>query len=101
MFKIITTPSKLERLEVLALPHVMEKLLRDASKLSHKLGTDVYVYHFPGHREIKKTSKITYLDEQINLNIMKDDRIAVEDADCLSAILRAKIMIKYFKQFHT
>lgn len=52
MFKIYTQlpedVHEVYRLQDLALPPALDKILRSAAKLSLRLGVDVYFYHFSG-----------------------------------------------------
>ena len=99
MFQVFPSSNKLERLQDLALPHVIDKVLRDASKLSLRLGIDVYVYNFPGYRKIKKSSSIDFVDERIEFFITKDNRIVIKGAECLSAVFLADRAARTFKRF--
>lgn len=92
-------PTKVQTLQELALPIVVEKALRDASKLSLRLGIDIYFYNTSGNRAIKGYSYIDFIDGLVNFIIMKDDRIAVENAPYLSAIWTESWANKYFKFF--
>jgi hypothetical protein len=97
MFEIFTSTDKLERLQDLALPHAIDKVLRDASKLSLRLSIDVYFYNFSGNREIKKASSIDFVDEKLNFLVMQDDRIAIKGTECLSAIVPLDQAVNHFK----
>jgi hypothetical protein len=99
MFQVYSSTNKLGRLQDLALPHVIDKVLRDASKLSLRLGIDVYFYNFPGYREIKKCSSINFIDKEIKFFVTMDDRIAINGAECLSAILFPNEVTECFKEF--
>ena len=99
MFQIFTLNNKVERLQDLALPHAVDKLLRDASKLSLRTCVDVYIYNFSGHRKIKKVTSIDFIDEKINFLVMDDDRIAIKGAECLSAVLPEYHVMHYLRDF--
>lgn len=102
MFQVFALPEtnfQVERLEELSLPLALEGALHDASKISHRLGVDVSIYNFTGHRKIKKYSGIDFLDEKIPFMIMEDDRIAVEGSKQLSAIFQRDRAVKNFKKF--
>src|ERR1700739_2977898 len=97
MFQILTSTKKLERLQDLALPHAVNKVLQDASKLSLRLGIDVYFYHSPGYRKIKKFCSIDFIDGKISFLIMEDDRIAIKGTECLSAVIPENKAVYHFK----
>src|SRR5215467_6953174 len=97
MFQLFTSTDKVERLQDLALPHVVDKVLREASKLSLRLGIEIYFYNSSGYREIKKLSSIDFVDKKIPFLVMDDGRIAVKGTECLSAILPENQALKYFK----
>lgn len=101
MFHIIPLyeSDRLEKLEDLATPFALDRVLRDASKLSLRLGVNVYIYNFADHRTIKKFSCIDFIDKKIDFAITKDNRIAAEGADRLSGIILKDKAIKYFKRF--
>lgn len=98
MFQILRS-HQVERLQDLALPLAVDKVLRDASKLSLRLCVDIYFYNYSGHRKIKKLSSIDFVDEKILFLVMEDDRIAAKGTECLSAILPENQALSYFKIF--
>src|ERR1700739_2779388 len=99
MFQIYTNPRRLKPLNDLALPHAIDKVLRDASKLSLRLCVNVYYYNFSEYRGIKKFTNVDFINERIEFLVMKDDRIAIYGAQHLSSVLPEEQALFYFKDF--
>jgi len=102
MFKIYNPQlrDELASLQDITLPVVFDNILRNAAKISLRLGINVYFYNFDGYLDVAKTDRINFLDEEIDFYIMKDGRIAVRGVERLSLVLTRKHMMIYFRQFH-
>ncbi|XP_039303044.1 uncharacterized protein LOC120357200 [Solenopsis invicta] len=99
MIKLLTTTKRLHELQDIALAHVADNTIREASILSSQFDTQIYIYHFPGNREIRSRNLIYFGNEKIYYLMMKNDRIAADNAICLSVILPKNKALDWFDYF--
>jgi len=83
-------------LRKIAFIQTLKKILQDASQLSFRLGADIYIYNSPGFREIRKSACINVINEKIKFLVTTDNRIAIDEIDCLSAIFSKKVAFQFF-----
>ena len=100
MIHLLTSIKGPHDLQDIALAHVADNAVRKASMLNSRLNQNIYLYHFPGNREIKGRNYADFGKEKIYYLTTNDDRIAVNDATCLSAILSKDQALKWFRYFH-
>jgi hypothetical protein len=101
MSRISTLMTEPEKLQDLALIRTVKKMLQEASKLSFRLGIDIYLYNSLGFREIKKYDYVNVINEKIKFLITGDNRIATDGIEFLSTILfrnQALQLFNYFSQ---
>lgn len=88
-----------ERLTDLALIRTVKKMLQEASKLSFRLGIDIYLYNLPKFREIKKYDFVKVINEEIKFLVTEDNRLATDGIEYLSATLSKNQAIQLFNYF--
>ena len=101
MIKLLTSIKELHKLQDIALAHVADKTLWEASVLSSQLNINVYIYNYPEHREIKREIFNKFCKEgKIKTLVTKDNRIAVEGTIYLSIVLSKDQALTWFEYFH-